>query len=358
MESSRWRLEAVERCPACGSVGRTLYAGVTDHLYNVAGAWSYSRCSGCCSLWLNPRPIAADIPACYPQTYFTHGAGAPERAERAKPRREGLRRLVLAGALGYRHLHAGNGISRALGKPLARLPFVRRQATHNLGLFMVPYRPEGRLLDVGCGDGSYLATMQRYGWEVAGIEPDGAAAAAARRDFRLIVHPGSLADAPFPPASFDVITARQVLEHIAEPIAFLEAVASLLKPGGRLFLVMPNAASLGHRCFRTNCFSLDPPRHVVLYTVAGVRRLFLQIPSLRVTHVRTNPKIAHKIFKQWCALRRTGHFVSGRLPATRQARLAALGFGLIESAVNRLMPVGEEIELVAMKPSVERMPPA
>src|SRR5437667_9763224 len=127
--------------------------------------------------------------------------------------------------------------------------------------------------------------MQGYGWGVVGVEVDEAAAELARQEHGLTIHTGPIESAPFPEGSFDVITCQHVLEHIASPLPFLRSVARLLKPGGRLVMVTPNARSLGHAWFGQDCYSLDPPRHLVLHTTASVRTLVAQVPGLRLVQV-------------------------------------------------------------------------
>src|SRR5207249_6393552 len=118
---------------------------------------------------------------------------------------------------------------------------------------------------------------------------------------------GTVDDAPFPDHAFDVLTCRHVLEHISAPLAFLKALARLLQPGGRLVIVTPNADSLGHRFFGCDFYSLDPPRHLILYTPAAVRRL-LEQTGLRIRSLRTPTHIARKICKQGRTVRRLGSF--------------------------------------------------
>src|SRR2546430_17506428 len=81
-----------------------------------------------------------------------------------------------------------------------------------------PWRGDGRYLDVGCGSGASLGVAQALGWRVAGIEMDTAAAEKARR-FTEEIYVGDVRSAPFGRASFDVVTAFHVLEHVPDPVA-------------------------------------------------------------------------------------------------------------------------------------------
>jgi len=98
-----------------------------------------------------------------------------------------------------------------------------------LALVSEPAQP--RLLDVGCYAGVFLEIAARHGWDAWGIEPSVWAAEQARqRGLRVVT--GTLASAGFAPASFDVVTLWDVIEHLTDPKAELKRVNRLLKPGG------------------------------------------------------------------------------------------------------------------------------
>jgi dolichol-phosphate mannosyltransferase len=93
----------------------------------------------------------------------------------------------------------------------------------------------GCLLDVGCYTGVFMDRARRRGWEVRGLEPSRWAADVARRR-GFPVQEGLLAETESPPASFDVVTAWDVIEHFGDPRAEVQRLARLLKPGGLLAL--------------------------------------------------------------------------------------------------------------------------
>jgi 2-polyprenyl-3-methyl-5-hydroxy-6-metoxy-1,4-benzoquinol methylase len=108
----------------------------------------------------------------------------------------------------------GSRPRRLLVEALARLGPVRDGATGTV-MWLKPTR-SNRLLDVGCGSGSFLARMRDLGWDVHGVEPDPVAARVAMTRYQLDVACVSLQDAALPSESFDVVTMSHVLEHAAE----------------------------------------------------------------------------------------------------------------------------------------------
>jgi SAM-dependent methyltransferase len=118
------------------------------------------------------------------------------------------------------------------------------------------------VLDVGCGRGFLLDAFRRRGWEVQGTELDERSAAHARDVLRIPVEIGPVERWPWPDGSFDAVTIWHVLEHLADPVAMLERLRSLLRPGGVLMVGVPDFGSPEARLAREGWFHLDVPRHL------------------------------------------------------------------------------------------------
>lgn len=134
-------------------------------------------------------------------------------------------------------------------------------------------RRTGSILDVGCSTGLFLHEMAQGGWQTTGVEPIPSAAEYARTRFGLEVFQGLLADASFPPQSFDVVTFWDVLEHTFSPAADLARAAQLLKPDGLLALNVPNYNCPDRRLFGPHWVGYDPPRHLYVFTRATLTAL-------------------------------------------------------------------------------------
>jgi SAM-dependent methyltransferase len=94
------------------------------------------------------------------------------------------------------------------------------------------------VLDIGCGDGAFLALAKTVAAKVAGVEPD-KQWRARHMALALDVVPGL---SSLPAGSvFDTISLFHVLEHIPDPLPFLEHVKTFLAPGGRMIVEVPSA---------------------------------------------------------------------------------------------------------------------
>ena len=97
------------------------------------------------------------------------------------------------------------------------------------------------VLDIGCGGGLVAEPLARMGAEVIGLDPAPESIAVARAHAeatgaRLTYRAGLVEDLVAEPARFDVVTALEVVEHVADLRAFVAAAAALAKPGGLMLL--------------------------------------------------------------------------------------------------------------------------
>jgi SAM-dependent methyltransferase len=160
------------------------------------------------------------------------------------------------------------------GSPESRLH--RARAAASLEIVRRHHGP-GRLLDVGCSAGFFLACALAAGWEAQGVElSDDAAELARRRGLDVVT--GTIELAELAPRSFDVVTMWDVLEHVEDPLATLRQAAELLGDGGLLFVSTPNVDGLFPR-FSYRLARLagrwphpEPPRHLFQFSKATLGR--------------------------------------------------------------------------------------
>ena len=114
----------------------------------------------------------------------------------------------------------------------------------------IPVKPGGELMDYGCGAGAFAAAMRDRGWNALGMDFSPHAAATARAHYGLRVIEGTLPNPAVESESLDAVTLRMVLEHVHDPLQLLRASAHTLRPGGWLYICVPNLAAWGFRCIR------------------------------------------------------------------------------------------------------------
>ncbi|MFN2572492.1 MAG: class I SAM-dependent methyltransferase, partial [Gemmatimonadales bacterium] len=190
-------------CPlGCPQGDRAVLTG-RERLHGLPGEFTVVQCATCGLMRTDPRPNSDSIGRFYPDEY------GPYRDTRIDPdlgaapidtRWKALLRSVLA-------------------------PDSRR----------IPRLQPGRMLEVGCASGAFLAQMAHAGWEVSGVEFSETAGQAAR-SLGYRVHIGALdtAPAPDPDRLYDLVVAWMVLEHLPNPVQALRRLAAWSSPGAWL----------------------------------------------------------------------------------------------------------------------------
>ena len=126
-----------------------------------------------------------------------------------------------------------------------------------------------QLLDVGCGDGSFLELAREHGYVVAGTEL-GDNTQPASRGIEVREQIADWEDR----GPFDVITMWHSLEHFRDVRAALQSVSRLLAPGGVLVVAVPDFGGLQARAFGPKWFHLDVPRHLFHFDRNALETLF------------------------------------------------------------------------------------
>jgi SAM-dependent methyltransferase len=148
-----------------------------------------------------------------------------------------------------------------------------------------PYRGAGRLLDVGCSIGLFLDLARERGWRGVGLELAPRALGHARNVFGLEVLDMPLADADLESGAFDAVALLSVLEHTVHPGDLLGECARVLRPGGALYVIVPNVESLACRVLRGEARTFDGRNHVVYFSASTLTALLAKagFESVRVT---------------------------------------------------------------------------
>jgi SAM-dependent methyltransferase len=134
----------------------------------------------------------------------------------------------------------------------------------------------GRLLEVGAAAGYFLNGARARRWQVEGIEPAAPVACWARKYMQLPIHEGFYESTDLPDASYDVVVAIEVLEHLLKPTGFLRWIHRKLKPGGMVFLTTPNAYSTAYHPPQPSTPILCPVDHLNLFSKETLPRLLIR----------------------------------------------------------------------------------
>ena len=248
-------------CDYChASESETVFVG-RDRLLGIPGEFPVVRCSSCGLLRTDPQPTLETLPEAYPAGYEIHDVGLDNPGAP-----EGSLRYALVNYRGYPLGPRASLLSRLLYAPRSH-----RRLSHRRMVGYVPYRGEGRLLDLGCGSGRYVSRMAAAGWRASGLDLVERAVAEGREQ-GLDLSVGTLPGAELEREHYDVVTLWHVLEHVPSPLGTLRAVREILKPGGALHLVCPLSDSLAARWTGPAWYGLDVPRHLTHFTRATLRR--------------------------------------------------------------------------------------
>jgi len=228
--------ECAESCLVCGSSLTELLVS-PDRLYDSPGQFHLAICTTCGAGTTLPPAGEDEIAQFYPASYSAHTLESGLAG--------GLQRV---------------GQRWVMRRALARVP-----------LRDVAMRATGELLDVGCGRGDIGAAFVRRGWRVIGVDPSAPACAVAKSrgvDARV----GTLSTAGFDDGAFDAAVMSHVLEHVPDPVADLERLFRVLRPGGVLAVTVPNFSCWQRDRFGADWFPLDLPRHRTHFTPTSLRR--------------------------------------------------------------------------------------
>lgn len=307
-------MKETPRCPLCRKERAVPRYKVADRLRPDGSLYTLLLCTGCGLAFL-PHP--ADDNAVYPATYPPHDT-VPSRRGIYGNIRDRLKRRTLADHKGYPWTGSTMPLMRFLTR--CALPFAD-QVPH--------WRTQGRLLDVGCGGGTYLRAMRDLGWGVYGIEPQVSAANQARTASGASIWTQPPEEADLPARSFHAVTMWHTLEHMQQPIEALQALQHALVPDGVLMLEVPNYAGPGRRLFGEHWFHLDLPRHALALNPVTLTRL-LALAGFRVTSIKpvgNSLGIAGSLYLRWPRLRWLQHEPLSAFSALVSTTLARVGWG-------------------------------
>jgi 2-polyprenyl-3-methyl-5-hydroxy-6-metoxy-1,4-benzoquinol methylase len=248
---------AVTDCPLCGTQGNFAFTG-RDFMFDGDMPFHYARCPTCQIDYQTPQPSLEDIAGFYPDSYDKHTV-----ISSPKPL-SGRRKIVLKAWYGYKNLDV-NPLFWLLAPVLGLYKYKNT----------VPYVENGLVLDVGCGNGQFLQSLEQIGWQVKGVDFNENAVNSCQQA-GLDVRVGTIEESGFPENSFDLVSARHVIEHVPDPKGFVVSLANATKPGGKILIRTPNNLALGKKYFGVHWFPNEMPRHLMLFTPNTIDKLLTE----------------------------------------------------------------------------------
>ncbi len=225
-------------------------------LFAEIGGYKLVKCKSCGLVYLNPRPSQREIKKLYANKY-------------------GLCKKKT-------DMH-----SRQIEEEINKR---RRRCEKIVGILK---KKAGRVLDVGCGPGFFIACMKRYGWEVTGIDISESAGNFAREYLGLNIYTGIVEETAFK-QEFDLITMSHLFEHLADPADTLKRIAQLMSKDGMLVVAGPNFGSFDRWWHGMSWEGYKMPSHLY-YLTPETYRAFLEKAGFQVVKIEYefwNP-IAH-----------------------------------------------------------------
>jgi 2-polyprenyl-3-methyl-5-hydroxy-6-metoxy-1,4-benzoquinol methylase len=301
-EAARTAGKGIKVCPLCTFGHSRLFQRIAVTRGPAAGDYELRRCEACELIFVEPRLDDAILARLYDEDfYFSTGWAL-----------RGISELVI------------RQIQRTRQRRVQR--FVR----------------SGALLDIGSGDGRFVHHMASQGWQATGLDFSPAAQALAQArggSGRFLC--GSIFDHEFEPASVDLVTLWQVLEHIGETREFLERTHDLMRPGGVFVAAVPNIEGVSARLTGGRWWGLDVPRHLVHFSPRTLRNALEHagFTVIRVNHLsmQYDPYGLLHSSLDWVFTRR--HFLSDLAKQQVSADVHAAEFAWNVAALALLGPV-------------------
>jgi len=220
----------INQCINCSGSNFSFVYAAKDRFHKLPGKFEIVRCQECGIYYTNPQLPENAIEEYYPENYICFVPTIDEESN-------SLKRFDQLVAMSKRRKQ------------------IEKRIVGNVG----------KILDVGCATGIFLNEMKNHGWDCYGVEPNEKAALYAREKLDVPINNGTLDDSQFPDNYFDVITLWDVLEHVREPNVTLAECYRIIKPGGLIFLSLPNSNSVERHIFNQYWLGWDVPRHYRTY---------------------------------------------------------------------------------------------
>ncbi len=261
------------KCRICGNEDQNQSIIAAEKLMGFGDEFLYFECSRCRCVQIDQIP--GDLAKYYPQEYYSYQEPSFER--KLNPVLYFLKRSLAKYYTGHFNL-TGWFLSFFLEHPF---PWLKSN--------IVDFNT--KILDVGCGSGRKMLSMQRSGFKnLAGIDPFNSADIVYKSGLTILKK-----DIFQVREKYQFIMLHHSFEHMETPGKVLNKLVELLQPGGHILIRIPVANSYAWRKYKTNWFALDAPRHLFLHTAESIRLLAEQA-DLKIDSVDYDSPSAQLLF--------------------------------------------------------------
>ena len=250
------------QCAICGNSENNTRYEATELMLGLRDKHTYIQCNACDCLQI--AKIPENLPSYYPDDdYYSY-----DKIQSVT----GLKKFLI----NKRDLYAATG-SCFLGKLIHQfMPHSKIHTLQKAGITKA-----SRILDVGCGAGHLLHSLQEAGFtNLLGIDPFNAED--IQYDNGLKIEKKSIHE--MQQGDWDLIMFHHSFEHVADQVETLAKAASLLKTGGTCLVRVPTASSWAWKHYGVNWVQLDAPRHLFLHSIASMKLLSEKV-GLKMEHV-------------------------------------------------------------------------
>lgn len=246
------KLESIS-CDLCGALNNITLFRARDYRFGHPEIFNIVRCISCGLIYLNPRPTSGSINKLYEEDYITENRPSIVTEVDTSRWKASLVRIG----------------RKFIGSYTDEI--INQSA--------------GKILDIGSGNGYLLLSLKQKSCEVFGVETNWKSVNMCKKLGVTVFH-GTLEESRYPDSFFDVVLLSQVLEHLPSPQKALKEIWRILKPGGKVFIYMPNPQGYIAMVFGKYWHGWHIPFH--FYSLPGdtIRKL-AEKTGFTITKIRT-----------------------------------------------------------------------
>jgi 2-polyprenyl-3-methyl-5-hydroxy-6-metoxy-1,4-benzoquinol methylase len=222
-------------CPICErNFTKKLFKTEDFRLNTVSQKFNLVQCKKCGFIYINPQPVEKELSKFYPQGYYNPTPFILE----------------------FFYKPIGKAI---IGRIISDIKSIKKR---------------GRLLDIGCGKGSFLVKLLKCGYDAYGVDSYDGILNIIPKELQSRVKNSSFLNIKFPDEFFDIIVMKQVLEHLPKSNMVIREIHRILKKDGLVYVEVPNFNCMESKLFGKYWYNLEIPRHLYQFSKKTLKKIF------------------------------------------------------------------------------------